>query len=379
MTHFLLLILIFFGVALYFMSGSERSRFLQATLAALRTAKETVTLQGLQNEPFFAALRARTPRVVATPVLIVLSSITFPFFRSPVLDVFISAVCLFQIGVILERVVGRAAFVMVYVASGVAAGVAGLSLSAGRFSVAASGAVLGMYGLLFVTSLSTMMRGPSLAIPLNVATRMAPVAVVFVLYKLMTTGFGNVAAVAPLVCGLVGGIVVARDVNERIPRIRGLAKAMATVVVVVALYAAIGLYRPVKQTVDVRAEIDHVIAVEDRTASIYEKEVVRFRKGRITTAVLVEVIDRAIVPELRAVAGRLRALESVSPAQQRMIAAAETFLKMRAESWQLRAAALHNSDMKALRNADSKEQASREAFNRLKMPEPSDSSRQPSS
>lgn len=373
MTHFVLLILILLGVALYFMSAAERRRLLQATLAGLHTAKETVTLQGLQRDPFFAALRARTPRVVATPVLIVLSVINFILNPAPVLDLLISVVCLLQIGVILERVVGRAAFVTVYLASALAAGIASLSPAPGQFIVAASGPVVGMYGLLFVTSISTMVRGSSLAIPLHIATRMAPVAVAFVLYKLMTTGLGNVAALAPFVCGVVGGIVVARDVNECTPRIRALAKAMASVIVAIALYAATALYGPVNTATDVRGEIDQVIAVEARTASLYEKEVIRFRKGRITTAALVEVIDRAIVPDLRAVAGRLRALQHVPPEQQRLIAAAETFLKMRDESWQLRAAALHNSDIRALRNADSKEQASREAFNRLKLSEPPDS------
>lgn len=378
MTHFLLLILIFLGVALYFMTAVERKRFLQAALAALHTAKETATLQGLQTDPFFAALRARTPRVVATPVLIVLSAIIFPFSRSPLLDLFISAICLFQIGLILERLVGRAAFITVYVASAVAAGIASLSVAPGRFSAAPSGPVLGMYGLLLVSWIWTAIRGSSVTIPLRVAARLAPVAAVFVLYKL-TTGPGTVAALAPLVCGVVGGLVVARDVTERTPRIRGLAKAMASVVVAIALYTAATLYRPVIETVDVRPEIDRVIAVEDRTAGLYEKEVIRFRKGRITAAALVDVIDRAIVPELRAAAARLRKLENVSPEHQRVIAAAETFLKMRDESWQLRAAALHNSDMLALRKADSKEEASRQAFHRLKMPLPADSSRQPSS
>ena len=378
MTHFLLLIVIFLGVALYFMTAVERAKFLKAAVAALHTAKETVTLQGLQAEPFFAALRARTPRVVATPVLVVASAIIFPFFRSPLLDLFISAVCLFQIGLILERIVGRAAFLTVYVASGVAAGIASLSVASGRFSLAASGPVLGMYGLLFVTWIWTIVRGSSVTIPLSVAARLAPVAAVFVLYKL-ATGLGNVAALAPLVCGLVGGIVVAREVTERTPHIRGLAKAMASVVVVVALYAAAALFRPVNEAVDVRPEIERVIAVEARTAGLYDKEVIRFRKGRITSAALVDVIDRSIVPELRAAAARLRKLQNLSPEQQRLIAAAETFLKMRDESWQLRAAALHNSDLKALRNADSKEQASREAFNQLKMPLPADPSSQPSS
>ena len=72
-----------------------------------------------------------------------------------------------------------------------------------------------------------------------------------------------------------------------------------------------------------------------------------------------------IVPELHQVAGRLRALQNVPPEKKPLVASAESFLKLRDESWRLRAGALHKSDMPGLRQADSKEQASRDAFQRL--------------
>jgi hypothetical protein len=125
------------------------------------------------------------------------------------------------------------------------------------------------------------------------------------------------------------------------------------------------LHRPLNETVDVRPEIDRVIAVESRTAGLYDKEVDRFRRGRITAAALADVIEKTIVPELHVVAGRLRALQDVPPEQKPLIATAETFLTLRDESWQLRAVALHKSDMLGLRQADSKERASRQAFHRL--------------
>jgi membrane associated rhomboid family serine protease len=369
-THFLLLILVLLGGALYFMSTVERTGLLRAILAVLRKVKETVTLEELQSDPFFDALRARAPRVVATPSLIALSATIFLFVHSPVLELFISAVCLWQIGLILERLVGPLAFTTVYVASGVAAGVAVFSVSPGGMSVGMSGSVLGMYGLLLVTSIWSTIQQSDLTIPLNVLKRLAPVAASFVLYKLTTTGLWNVAEMAALVCGLVGGIVLMRDVNEndRTPRIRPLAGAMATVVAVVTLYAVIVLHRPLNETMDVRSEIDQVIAVEARTAGLYDKEIDRFRKGRINAAALADVIEKTIVPELHVAAGRLRALQNVPPEHQPLIATAEKFLKLRDESWRMRARALHKSDVRGLRQADSKEQASQEAFNRLMMP-----------
>jgi hypothetical protein len=242
-THFLLLILVLLGGTLYFMTPVERTRLLRVILAALCSVKDAVNLEGLECDPFFDALRARTPRVVATPSLIGLSATIFILMAlgigprttnggGLILDLFVSAVCLWQIGLILERLVGRLAFTTVYVASGVAAGIVSLSESTGGMSVGASESVLGMYGLLLVISISSMIHGSSLTIPLNVTKRLTPVAAIFILYKLTTTGLGSVAELAALVCGLVGGIVVARDVIERTPRIRRLATAMATVVTV---------------------------------------------------------------------------------------------------------------------------------------------------
>ena len=343
MTHFLILILVLLGVVLYFMTPAERTRLFRVMVAALRKVKDAVTLEGLQCEPFFDALRARTPRVIATPLLIVLSTIVFV--HSPVLDLFVSAVCLWQIGLILERLVGRMAFITIYVASGVAIAIISLSESPGDMSVGPSASVLAMYGLLLVTSIWNMIRRSSLTIPLDVTKRLAPVAAVFVLYKLTTTGLLNGPELAALACGLVGGIVVMRDVNERTPQIRRLATAMATVVAVVTLYALLVVQRPLNETFDVRPEIDRVIAVEFRTARLYDKEVDHFRRGRITAAALADAIEKTIVPELHAVAGRLRALQNVPPEHQQLIARAETFLKLRDESWQLRAVALHKSDM----------------------------------
>jgi membrane associated rhomboid family serine protease len=353
----------FAGVALYYMTPDERTRILRVITTALHNLKDAVALQGLHCDAFFTALRARTPRVIAMPLLIGLSTIAFV--RSPVLDLFVSAVCLWQIGLILERVVGPLAFTTVYVASGMAAAVVNLSVSPGGTSFGPSGSIFGLYGFLLVTSIWNTIRDSSVTIPLNVSKRLAQVAAIFVVYKLTTTGLWNAPALAALVCGLIGGIVVAGDSAERIPHVRRLATAMTTVLTVVTLYALIVLYRPVSETVDVRPEIDLVIAVENRTASLYDKEVERFRNGRITQTALADVIEKTIAPELHAAAGRLRALRDVPPEQQPLVASAQTFLKLRDESWQLRARALHKSDMRGLRQADSKEQASREALHRL--------------
>jgi membrane associated rhomboid family serine protease len=362
-SHFLLLVLLLFGAVVYFMTPAERTRLYEASLAALHNLKDAAALEGLQSDPFFAALRARSPRAVVTPLIIVLSTIVF--LRSPVLALLVNAVCLWQIGVILERLVGRVAFAVVYVASGVAASIVSLSLSPDSMSAGPLGPVTGMYGLLLVTSIWSAVHRSSVTIPIHLAKKLAQIAAIFVLYKLMTTGVWDGATLAAFVCGVAGGIVVARDASEGTSQTGRLATAMAMVLTVVTLYGLMAVHGPSNQTVDVRSEIDRVLAAENRTAGVYDKEVDRFRTGRITAAALVDVIEKAIVPELHDVQKRLGALRDVPPEQKPLITSAETFLTLREESWRLRAAALHKSDMPGLRQADTKERASREAFVRL--------------
>jgi ElaB/YqjD/DUF883 family membrane-anchored ribosome-binding protein len=63
---------------------------------------------------------------------------------------------------------------------------------------------------------------------------------------------------------------------------------------------------------------------------------------------------------------RIEALQHVPSEQQTLVATTDEFLKLRSESWRLRAAALRKANMRALREADKQEQASLEAFNRIK-------------
>lgn len=164
------------------------------------------------------------------------------------------------------------------------------------------------------------------------------------------------------------GIAMSREIGTRIPHGRRIAAAAVTAVAIAALCTMMMPQAPTGETKDVRPEIARVIAVESRTARLYEEEVDRFRKGRIKAAALANVIENAILPELHVVAGRLRALQDVPSEHQRLVASAAEFLQMRDESWRLRAAALHKSDMSGLRRADSKEVASLQAFHLLKMP-----------
>ena len=123
---------------------------------------------------------------------------------------------------------------------------------------------------------------------------------------------------------------------------------------------------PLRGVSDARPEIKRVAAMEDRTASVYDAAVNRFRNGWITAEALAGVIEQTIMPDLRTSRAHLTALGKVPAEQQAMVADAEAYIKMRDESWRLRANALHKLDMRGLRDADKAERASLEAFEKIR-------------
>jgi membrane associated rhomboid family serine protease len=299
-THFLILVLVAAGVAYYFMTADERTRALRALKTRSRDGMVAVTFQGLGSDSFFNFLRARTRRVTATPFLAVLSAVItiaglggtndkpwhlvmVIFGHSRVLELVIGTVCLLQLGLILERLIGRLAFTTIYVGTGAAAGIISLALFPDGVNIGASASVLGLYGVLIVTSIWSLIYPSVVSIPLAVAKRMAPVAAVFVVYHWITSDFGNTPYIAAFALGLIGGILVARDVNYNTPPIRPLATAMGIGVAIVTVFAVVVMLRPVSRITDVRPEIQRVIAVEHRTAGLYNDAIATFRSFRSCT------------------------------------------------------------------------------------------------
>jgi rhomboid protease GluP len=306
------------------------------------------------------------------------------FVHSGMLHLLATIVGIFQLGFILERLVGHVAFAAVYVVSGMFASLVSISLRPVAVSVGASGAIFGIYGLLLASliwdmlprlsalgaRLSALARAQSrepvlhrtaMTIPLMVLKWLGPAAAVFVVFNVATDSLERGAELAGLVTGFVSGLVLTRSVNDRKPPVLRVGTATAA-----AIAIAIVSTVPLRGVTDVRPEIERIAAVEDHTASAYQTEVNRFKLGRTTAKSLAQMIDQTIMPELQATRVRLKALDGVPHEQEPLVAGAEAYLRLRDESWRLRAAGLHRSDMLLLKKAESPERAALEALQKIK-------------
>jgi hypothetical protein len=112
--------------------------------------------------------------------------------------------------------------------------------------------------------------------------------------------------------------------------------------------------------------IAQVVAAEDRTATVYGKAVSQFVKGRATGRELAALIEDTILPDLRSAGAPLRAIGKVAREQQQLVADAGEYVRLRDDSWHMRAEGLRAGNMRTLREADKTERAALAAFERIR-------------
>jgi hypothetical protein len=257
-----------------------------------------------------------------------------------------TAVGMFRVGLILERLVGPTTFATTYVAAAILGSLASLAGHPVAIHASPSSAVFGIYGLFIATFVWGMIRRSEWTIPVAVLRYIAPGAAAFLLYTFITEGIITPAMVAGLAVGLACGFVLGGHIGENKPPVRRLVATMSATAGIVVLLAV-----PLRGVADVTSEIAYAVAVEDRTARDYDADVTRFKKGRVSSDVLVADIE-TIVPQIDAISIRLDSLENVPREHQWLVDQAKQFARLRLESWSLRAVALRTSDMRMLQKAD---------------------------
>ena len=384
-------LLVLSGAALYFMTAAERKRLAGTVLRAIHDAVRAMMHPPASADPFNTVLRTRTRWAIVTPLLVAAHVAVFTmmlfgagafgdiqtsidwganyaprttnnewwrliaatFVHAGVLHLAATIAGLLPLGLVLERAVGRVAFATTYVGAAVLASIVSLwTTSAISVSFGGSGGVFGLYGLLFASLVSTIVRRPEVPIPLSAAKRIAAGAAPFFLYNLLTDHLSTAAELVALGSGLSAGLVIARGVSREKP-------AMIRAVIVLAATAVIALATavPLRGIIDVRPEIARVAVVEERTATAYDAAVEEFKLGRLPAKKLAQLIDRTIIPDLQGVRTRLAALRGVPREQAPLVAAAERYLTLREQSWRRRVEGLLRANINMLREAERTERA----------------------
>lgn len=393
-----LVLIVLGGVAAYVMKPEERMRVVRAGLRLIEDSWFAFQDDRAKPDQFRDALRARTRWPVATWAILAAYGLVFvsmgsarggadglvrwggavapqatdgewwrlftaSFVHAGFIALLVDAAGLAQPAALVERVLGHAAFTVLYLSGAILGTAIELTRHPLVVTIGPTGGILATYGLLLALVVRGTMRRSPMTIPLRTVTRLAPAAGIFLLYALATGALVQPAGTVPLGIGFVFGIVVARDAAERSARLnRSVMVGVATVIIAAAIVV------PLRGVVDARPEVARLLVAEDRTSAEYAAAIQQFKLGALKSEPMAQLIERRIVPEMDQIDARLKALGRVPPEQQPLVTAAGEYIKLRRDSWQLRAKGFHKSNMRLLRDADEKERAALAALDRLRPP-----------
>lgn len=309
---------------------------------------------------------------------------------------------LLQIGLITERFFGRFAVANAYLGAGLLFGVFSVLMHPVALTTGASASVFAIYGM-FATMVFVGFVTPSpFTVPATTFLKIAPPAAIFLLYS-FGTGHAGVLELCGLFVGLAYGMVLATQAaavpaahepgahvlltatlstdgmsmdatptdgvrpqetaNELVVSTISPKRIAPITAAIVLVVISAGI--PMRGVIDVRPEIESIAALEQKTASTYDSAVRRFTNGELTLKELVGVIERTILPELRAAQTHLNGLQHVPRQQAKLVVDADQYFKLREESWQARAAGLRRTSLKGLRSPDDTEREARQLLESL--------------
>lgn len=356
------------------LTPDERLRCFKYALDKLQTVRG---YGQRELEPFWTELRERTPRIMVTPALVGLNvalfvcmlfgtgSLSAPatlvgwgasigprtsggewwrlltavFVHGSFIALVVDAAALFQLGLLLERLVGAFAFAATFASAALAGELVLLWMTPIGVSYGPAGALWGLFGLLLVLVLRGFLAGQR-TIPLLALVRLAPITLLVFMVDAWSGTAGAVAALVACATGIAFGVAAIGNVQAELPRPRPIAVALAVAAVATIVAAA-----PMRGTIDVRPEIQRLVDIEQRTSAAYDGVLEVYKnKRRQDVDVLVRVIETSIVPELQAADERLKSLRGVPSDDRPLVADAREYLRLRTESWTLRARGLRESN-----------------------------------
>ena len=246
---------------------------------------------------------------------------------------------LWQIGLLVERLLGNAGYLVTYVLAGLAGALTSMAVHPFTVSAGASGAIFGIYGAL----VSYLLRHRG-GVPRQALSALQSTAITFVgfnvFFGLRVKGIDMAAHSGGFVGGAIAGLAVASPLGQ----LSAHAGRKALLTGVIGLALVIGAARLLPQTADLAAELAAFTPVERQTVQIYDDALGRVTQGQIDDAEMARIIDQQVLPPWHAFRVRFAAHKRVMPQQQHFADEITRYLQLREEAWIATADAFRRHD-----------------------------------
>lgn len=261
---------------------------------------------------------------------------TSMFVHFGILHLAFNMMVLADAGPFLERLLGRPAYAVLYVLSGLAGSVASVWWHPFGVGAGASGAIFGVYGGLLGVLL--LRRD---VIPVEALSPMRSAVVKFIVYNLLISLAVPFISLAAHAGGLVGGFLAGMALSRRFtPEAVAGQRRRIPIVAVLGLGAILGLTAALPPVDDPMPPMREAAGVESRLIDAYNADLVRVRDGEIHPVEMARTVEEEILPAWRKA---IAPLEKLRGAPEEVALFLE-YARARERAWTLRAAALRSGE-----------------------------------
>jgi rhomboid protease GluP len=272
---------------------------------------------------------------------------------------------LWDLGRLVERLVGNVGFVVLYFVSGIAGSIASLAWHPMVVSAGASGAVFGVAGALLGLIAFRRDTVPA-AVLKQLRNSMAAFLIYNVFYGMTASGIDMAAHIGGLVAGFVCGLILSQPLSvEMIARRRF---RNGAVVVAGAIALPLAAFALPDAPPDIDREMQRFAEMEKRVLDTNNALVGRAQRGVISDADFAETLEHDVLPPWIETRGRTEGLLAAPDGDRAYLPRLVEYMRCREESWQMQVEGLREQDPTKLEQANERWTAAEEMVKELAAP-----------
>jgi rhomboid protease GluP len=274
--------------------------------------------------------------------------LTNTFIHVGLVHLVMNMIGLWQIGLLVERLLGNAGYLVMYLLAGLAGSLMSMAVHPFTVSAGASGAIFGIYGALIAFLLRH--RG---SVPRQALSALRTTAIAFIgfnlFYGLRVKGIDMAAHSGGFLGGALVGLVLAAPLGRPVAR----AGRQAIVTGAIGLVLVLGATRLLPQTTDLSAEVPVFTVIEDHALQLYNDTLKRVDAAQVDDAEAARIIKDQVLPPWHAYRLRFAARKRLRPEQEQFAQRFSKYLRLREEAWTAAADAFIRHDHAAVSKIES--------------------------
>jgi rhomboid protease GluP len=286
---------------------------------------------------------------------------TSMFLHFGIIHLLFNMVVLASIGPFMESLLGRAAYLILYVVAGLGGGALSLAYHPWTVSAGASGAIFGLYGgLLGFLLLHRNVISPAI---LKSQTNSALIFVGYnVIYGFARPNVDVAAHLGGLAAGFVLGLFLVPPTSQESQATQGLRSAVALLLGVALVVAP--LYALPKPD-DFDAEVKRMASVEEKALDLFQSSMKKWKSDQLTDQQFEDILEKQIIPPWRAQRESLQKLKRLSKEQTPVAATLVQYMAAREDGWVFLVDGVRTGDADKIKEYNAKSEEAEALVGRL--------------